>query len=166
MTDHAIELDQHRGMAAQKATELRRLVSEVAADRAKLKARQDELEKFLLAAPAVNWTDAAAKARYLLSLFAATSEAQDPRRQTLIANLLDDFERLLAPRTNEHADGSAANARNVTMAKGQKRSSRQPRKPKTADKKLSGPKYLRPEKASPVGRVGAQRPGQRSAPKQ
>jgi hypothetical protein len=95
-TDSAIELDKHRGMAAQKATELRRLVGEVAADRAKLKARQDELEKFLVAAPAQNWSDAAEKARYLLSLFAATSEAQDPRRRTLIGNLLEDFDRLLA----------------------------------------------------------------------
>ena len=96
MTDRTIELDQHRGMAAQKATELRRLVSEVADDRAKLKARQDELEKFLVAAPAADWSEATEKARYLLSLFAATSEAEDPRRKTLIANLLDDFKRLLA----------------------------------------------------------------------
>ena len=90
-----IDLDEHRGMAAQKATELRRLISEVAADRAELKARQDELEKFLVAAPANNWAEAAEKARYLLALFAATSEAQDPRRKTLIENLLGDFDRLL-----------------------------------------------------------------------
>jgi hypothetical protein len=90
-----IDLDEHRGMAAQKATELRRLISEVAADRAELKARQDELEKFLAAAPASNWAEAAEKARYLLGLFAATSEAQDPRRKTLIDNLLEDFDRLL-----------------------------------------------------------------------
>lgn len=96
MTDHTIELDGRRGMAAQKATELRRLVSEVAADRAKLKARQDELEKFLTAAPAANWTEATEKARYLLTLFGETREAQDPRRKTLIANLLEDFERLLS----------------------------------------------------------------------
>lgn len=103
MTEDTIKLDEHRGMAAQKATELRRLVSEVAADRAKLKARQDELEKFLVAAPAADWAEAAEKARYLLSLFAATSEAQDPRRKTLISNVLDDFERLLAKSANEQA---------------------------------------------------------------
>ena len=107
MTDRTIELDKHRGMAAQKATELRRLVSEVAADRAKLKARQDELERFLVAAPAANWSDAADKTRYLLSLFAATSEAQDPRRKMLIANVLDDFERLLAEAGGEVADAEA-----------------------------------------------------------
>jgi hypothetical protein len=82
-------------MAAQKATELRRLLSDVAADRASLQARQEELEKFMLAAPAASWFEAVEKVRYLLSLFAATSEAEDPRRKKLIANLLDDLERLL-----------------------------------------------------------------------
>jgi len=95
MTDRTIELDSHRGMAAQKATELRRLLTEVATDRARLKERQDELEKALVAAPATTWSDAVEKARYLLSLFAATAEAEDPRRKMLIKNILEDFERLL-----------------------------------------------------------------------
>lgn len=105
MTEHTIELDKHRGMAAQKATELRRLVGEVAADRLLLKTRQDELERFLVAAPAEHWSEAAEKARYLLMLFAATHEAQDPRRRTLIAGLLEDFERLeQADRTRNAAE--------------------------------------------------------------
>ena len=103
MADHPIDLDEHRGMAARKATELRRLIGEVAADRAKLKARQEELEKFLVAAPAATWTEAVEKTRYLLSLFAATPEAQDPRRQKLIADLLGDFDRLLAAAANDSA---------------------------------------------------------------
>jgi hypothetical protein len=108
LTDRTIELDEHRGMAAQKATDLRRLVSEVAADRASLKARQDELEKHLVAAPAANWSEAAEKVRYLLALFAETSEAQDPRRKTLIANLLADFKRLLVQPGEIHTDMEAA----------------------------------------------------------
>src|SRR5688500_19642783 len=95
MTDRTIELDKHRGMAAQKATELRRLVTEVAAERARLQARQDELERFLTAAPSLSWSDAVEKARYLLTLFATCPEAEDPRRQKLITDLLADFERLL-----------------------------------------------------------------------
>ena len=94
MTDRTIELDEHRGMAAQKATKLRRLLTEVEADERALRLRQQELECHLLAAPAANWADAAEKARYLLKLFAATPAAEDPRRQTLIANVLDDFARL------------------------------------------------------------------------
>jgi hypothetical protein len=94
MTDRTIELDQHRGMAAQKATEMRRLLAEVEADHTALRLRQEELEKFLLAAPAGTWHEAAEKARYLLTLFAATPAAQDPRRQKLIADVLDDFDRL------------------------------------------------------------------------
>lgn len=94
MTDKPVELDQHRGMAAQKATDLRRLMADVDANERALRLRQDELEAHLLAAPAVNWPEAAEKARYLLKLFANTLSAQDPRRQKLIAAVLDDFERL------------------------------------------------------------------------
>jgi hypothetical protein len=94
MTDKTIDLDQHRGMAAQKATGLRRLLAEVEANERALRLRQDELELHLVAAPAANWHEAAEKARYLLNLFANTQAAQDPRRQKLIAAVLDDFERL------------------------------------------------------------------------
>jgi hypothetical protein len=94
MTDKTIDLDQHRGMAAQKATELRRLLAEVATNHRALRIRQEELETHLLAAPARTWEEAADKARYLLILFADTPAAQDPRRQTLIASVLDDFARL------------------------------------------------------------------------
>ena len=94
MTDKPIRLDRHRGMAAQKATEVRRLLAEVEANQKALRERQDELEAQLIAAPAASWSEAAAKARYLLRLFAATPVAQDPRRQTLIASVLEDFVRL------------------------------------------------------------------------
>jgi hypothetical protein len=94
MTDKTIDLDHHRGMAAQKATELRRLLADVAANEKALRIRQDELEAHLLAAPAANWHEAAEKAGYLLNLFAATITAQDTRRQKLIAAVLADFKRL------------------------------------------------------------------------
>jgi hypothetical protein len=94
MTERTIDLDQHRGMAAQKATDLRRLLSEVAANERALRIQQDELEAHLVAAPAANWQEAAEKARYLLNLFSATLAAQDSRRQQLIAAVLADFGRL------------------------------------------------------------------------
>ncbi len=94
MTDETITLDRHRGMAAQKATDIRRLLAEVAANEKLLRDRQDELEARLLAAPAENWEAAAEKARYLITLFAATTAAEDPRRKKLIAAVLDDFARL------------------------------------------------------------------------
>ena len=40
------------------------------------------------------WAEAAAEARYLILLFAETSEARNPRRQELIAKVLDDLARL------------------------------------------------------------------------
>ena len=94
MTDKTIDLDQHRGMAAQKATDFRRLLADVEANERSLRLRQDELESHLIAAPAASWQEAAEKARYLLNLFAATLTSQDPRRQKLIAAVLADFERL------------------------------------------------------------------------
>jgi hypothetical protein len=94
MTEETVTLDQHRGMAAQKATELRRLLAAVAADEQAFRQRQAELETQLLAVPAATWTEAADKVRYLLGLFAATTTGRDPRRRKLIANALEDFERL------------------------------------------------------------------------
>jgi hypothetical protein len=81
-------------MAAQKATDLRRLLAEVEANEKTLRQRQDELEEHLVAAPATNWHEAAEKARYLLNLFAASLAAQDPRKQRLIAAVISDFKRL------------------------------------------------------------------------
>jgi hypothetical protein len=94
MTDDPVDLDERRGMAAQKSTEIRRRLHEVQADQAAVRHRQEEFENFLLAAPAATWQEAAAKARYLLQLFAATAEAQNPRRQQLIATALEELARL------------------------------------------------------------------------
>jgi hypothetical protein len=94
MTDDPVELDEHRGMAAQKSTEIRRRLREVEADQAALRRRQEEFERQAVAAPSTTWPEAAAKARYLIQLFAATLEARDPRRQELIAKVLDDLARL------------------------------------------------------------------------
>ena len=94
MTDKTIELDQHRGMAAQKATDLRRLLTEVETNEKALRLRLEELETHLAAAPALTWPEAAEKVRYLLGLYAATLTPNDTRRKTLIAAVLADFERL------------------------------------------------------------------------
>jgi prolyl-tRNA editing enzyme YbaK/EbsC (Cys-tRNA(Pro) deacylase) len=94
VTEETIDLDQHRGMAAQKATGLRRLLAGVQENEKALRLRQDELETHLLASPAANWEEAAEKAGYLLNLFAATLAAEDPRRQKLVAAVLADFKRL------------------------------------------------------------------------
>jgi hypothetical protein len=94
MTSNPVDLDTHRGMAAQKSTQIRRRLHEVQADQAALRQRQEEFEGFLLAAPAATWPEAAAKARYLIELFAVTADARYPRRQELIASALGDFARL------------------------------------------------------------------------
>ena len=90
-----VELDKHRGMAAQQATEMRRRSSdEFHAGQETLRRRQEELEKQLIAAPAETWLEAAAKAQYLIGLYAATPDALDPRRKKIIVRALDDLSRL------------------------------------------------------------------------
>jgi hypothetical protein len=87
-------LDEHRGMAAQVATEERRHSSAVEADQEALRQSRAEMEHFLFAAPAKSWPEAAEKAKYLLRLFAASADAQDPRSRQLIESVLEDFKRL------------------------------------------------------------------------
>jgi peptidoglycan hydrolase CwlO-like protein len=101
MVDQPTNLDTHRGMAAQKATDLRRLRSEVEADQQALRARQAELEDLLAAAPAADWHAAVEKARYLLGLLAQSSDAADLRRRKLIDRVLADFDHLLDNSTHD-----------------------------------------------------------------
>ena len=94
MSDEPANLDDHRGMMAQKATELRRLTAEVMADQTALRARRDALEERLASEPAANWHEAIEKVRYLLMLFAETPAAEDPRRRKLLDDVLADLDRL------------------------------------------------------------------------
>jgi hypothetical protein len=111
MKHDPIVLDEHRGMAAQQATEIRRRLAEVEADQAALRERRTELEKFLLAASASTWFEAAEKARYLIGLFATTAIAQDPRRRKLIASVLEDFRRLSGEPAAEQLHSGNSDAR-------------------------------------------------------
>jgi len=95
--DKPVQLDEHRGMAAQKSTVVRRRNHEVEADQTALRNRQEEFERHAVAAPSTTWLEAAEKAQYLIQLFAATPEGRDPRRQELIARVLDDFAILSKP---------------------------------------------------------------------
>ena len=94
MTDHPVDLDKHRGMAAQKATDLRRTLAEVENHVRELREREADLEHRLMTVPSVSWPEAAVKARYLLNLYAASLPTEDTRHRALVAALLDDFARL------------------------------------------------------------------------
>jgi hypothetical protein len=94
MNDDPVELDQHRGMAAQKATDIRRVVADVEANAKVLRDRQSAVESQLLAVPATSWTEAAAKARYVLNLYAAGLGVADTHHRDLVAAVFADFARL------------------------------------------------------------------------
>lgn len=96
MTSEPVDLDSQRGMAEQKATQMRRLLAQVLGNEANLRAQHEELESQLLAGPAENWQQAAEKARYLLAILAASPAGFDPRRKALISSVLADFDRLSA----------------------------------------------------------------------
>ncbi len=94
MTDKTIDLDRHRGLAEQKATDQRREQAQIEAQQTTLRRRHSGIEEAFLAAPAETWAQAADKARYLLELMAAEADGGDLRRQKLIEAVLADFERL------------------------------------------------------------------------
>jgi hypothetical protein len=94
VTDKPLELDKHRGMAAQKATDIRRILANAENNARDLRDRQTELENQLLSAPAASWPDAAAKARYVLNLYAAGLASSDTHHRDLVAAVLADFVRL------------------------------------------------------------------------
>jgi hypothetical protein len=136
LAENTIDLDSQRGTAAQKAVRKRRRLAALNADHAAPRARQDELEHLLLTAPATGWVEAVAKARYLLTLFAQTPAAEDPRRATLITDVFADFKRLLADPKHSPVAGDPGLApaspvqRRIAMAKGQQRGTREAKKPK------------------------------------
>jgi hypothetical protein len=94
MTDRPVDLDKHRGMAAQKATDLRRALAEVENNLRALREREADLENRFMTVPASSWPEAAVKARYLLNLYAASLPADDTRHRALVGALFDDFARL------------------------------------------------------------------------
>ncbi|WP_100382588.1 hypothetical protein [Bradyrhizobium canariense] len=94
MTEKTLDLDKHRGMAAQKATDIRRVLAEVENNARELRDRQGVVENQLLSISAASWPEAAAKARYILNLYAAGLPPDDTHHRDLVAAVLADFARL------------------------------------------------------------------------
>ena len=94
MNDNPVDLDKHRGMAAQKATDIRRVLAEVEANAKMLRDRQGVVENQLLATTATSWAEAVAKARYVLNLYAASLPPSDTHHRDLVAAVLADLARL------------------------------------------------------------------------
>ena len=94
VSDKPLDLDKHRGMAAQKATDIRRALAEVETNATQLRERQGMLESQLLSVQAASWPEAAAKARYVLNLYAAELAPGDAHHRDLIAAVFADFNRL------------------------------------------------------------------------
>jgi hypothetical protein len=83
-----------RGLAAQKATDIRRILADVESNARDLRDSQAAVESHLLSAPAASWLDAAAKARYVLNLYTTELASDDTHHRDLVAAVLADFARL------------------------------------------------------------------------
>jgi hypothetical protein len=94
VSDKPLQLDKHRGAAAQKATDIRRVLADIESNSRELRDRQAVLENQLLSVPSASWPEAGAKARYLLNLYATGLAAADTRHRELVAAVLADFARL------------------------------------------------------------------------
>ena len=99
MTETPIALDKHRGMAAQKATDIRRVIAEVEANAKLLRDREGVVEIEILAVPAISWPEAVAKARYVLNLYSASLAPTDTHHRDLVAAVLADLTRLSGEET-------------------------------------------------------------------
>jgi hypothetical protein len=94
VSEEPLDLDKHRGMAAQKATDIRRVLAQVESNARQLREQQGMLENQLLSVPAASWPEAAAKARYILNLYAAGLAPGDAHHRDLVAAVFADFSRL------------------------------------------------------------------------
>jgi hypothetical protein len=94
VSEDPIELDKHRGLAAQKATDIRRVIHDVEANAKLLREHQAAVELQLLEVPAASWAEAVAKARYVLNLYAAGLAPADTHHRDLVAVVLADLTRL------------------------------------------------------------------------
>lgn len=96
MTDEPVDLDERRGMRAQRETESRRdEIERLRADQLQVERRQEKLEELLLATPAESWAEVAPAALYLLQILAMTPAVLDDRRRRLIAMTINDLTRLI-----------------------------------------------------------------------
>ena len=98
MPNAPIDLDRYRDAEARTIADRRRrrCLDGFRADLASLERSQIAFEDNLMAEPAQTWPQAAAKAQYLIQLFAATPQADDPRCRQFIEQTLDDLACLCA----------------------------------------------------------------------
>lgn len=95
VTQDPVRLDDHRSETGRVEVESRRdLLAEIRSGQMAERRQQQALEEKLFALPATTWTEAAAKAEYLLLLLAEMPDAQPPERQRLVRDALDDLARL------------------------------------------------------------------------
>ena len=95
VSEDPIDLDKHPWHGGTKGTDIRRVVTEIEANAKLLRDRQGAVEMQILAVPAASWSEAVAKARYVLNLYAAGLAPTDAHHRDLVAAVLADLTRLV-----------------------------------------------------------------------
>ena len=94
MTDKPVDLDKHRGMAAQKATDLRRLLSEVEANATILRRAPGRAGNPARRGAGRDLDGSRREGALSARSLRRDAGAGDTRRRKLVAAVLDDFDRL------------------------------------------------------------------------
>src|SRR5260221_9919809 len=94
VSNEPLELDKHRGMAEQKATDIRRILAEVENNAKAQRDREGILENQLLSGPAASWPETDAKSLYVLNLYVAGLTLSATHHSVLVAPVLADLFRL------------------------------------------------------------------------
>ena len=81
-------------MAAQKATDIRRMIAEVEVNARELRDKQASSKFISLRCPASSWPEAVAKARFMLELSVSGLAPSDTHHRDLVAAVLADLTRL------------------------------------------------------------------------
>jgi ribosomal protein S4 len=90
---------QHVQCGLREVHEDERVLADVEANAKLLRDKQGVVEIQILAAPAVSWSEAVAKARYVLNLYSAGLSPTDTHHRDLVAAVLADFARLAVDET-------------------------------------------------------------------
>ncbi|MBB4305607.1 hypothetical protein GGD81_004688 [Rhodobium orientis] len=102
MTDRPIDLDTWRTKEGKLEIDMRRkAVTTHASPDEEADSVSAQIDAATLAEPARTWIEATKEVRFLLELYAATPEAEDPRLHKLIQRALSDLARLTKREENK-----------------------------------------------------------------
>lgn len=103
VTDDPVDLDSHRDLAARKRIAIRRKLVETRTARHAFLLCQEDFERNIMNAPAQTWTEAVARAEFLVQVLADATDTKRPCCKDLVADALKTLARL-SDHAKEHGE--------------------------------------------------------------